>query len=289
MVWPPYELAVLAREKGWLEEGSIRLVEYRSPAELSRAFRNDLLDVAFLTSHLSLRLAATGVDHRIIYVIDFSRGGDALVAKRGISGLPDLADQRIGVEPNALGAYVFHRALDFAELSRGDVEVVPLDVSEQVASWDEGEVDAVVAYEPVRTRLINRGGRAVFDSRRIPREIPDVVMARTPVIRDRSGDLQVLLRGMSRALAYHRKHPEEARTIMAQREGLSAGAFRAALDGAHLVGPEENRRLLRGSEPELRSALETQARFMGESGLLEERPDLTGLIDGRFVCKGCLR
>lgn len=291
LVWPPYELAVLAREKDWLGDRPIRLVEYRSPAELSRAFRNDLLDAIFLTSHISLRLADTGVDHRIVYVIDFSRGGDALVAKegRGLDSLEDLRGERIAVEPSALGAYVFQRAMDFGGLSREDVKVVPLDVAKQVPYWNRGGVAAVVCYEPVRTRLVRRGGQVLFDSRRIPREIADVVMARTSVIRDRPGDLQALLRGMSRALAHYREHPKDARTIMARRESLSAEAFKLAINGAHLVGPEENRRLLRGESPELTEALKVQRRVMQRGGLLEGAPDPGKLITGRFVCEECLR
>lgn len=290
LVWPPYELAVLAREKGWLPESNVRLLEYQSPAELSRAFRNGLLDSVFLTSHLSLRLADQGVAHRMVYVIDFSRGGDALVTKPSIGSLSELRGKTIGVEPSALGAYVFHRMLDKAGLERDDVEVVPLDVPEQVPLWTQEWIDAIVCYEPQRSQLIQQGGEVLFDSRAMPREIADVILVREALFDDAAQvrHVQLLVQAMDRALGYYRQSPDEAVAIMARRHPLSPEAFRLALDGAELLDAEANRQLLGGRRPELQPALEKQARLLKKVGLLRGEPDYDRMLDGQFVCRECL-
>ncbi len=288
LVWPPYELAMLAREKGWLDRENIRLIEYQSPSELTRAFRNELLDVVFITSHISLRLAANGTDHRTLFVIDFSRGGDALVARQSISRLQDLKGRSIGVEPSALGAYVFHRMLDFADLKPSEVNVVPLDVAEQATAWEMETVDAVICYEPVRTNLIKQGGHVLFDSRTIPDEIADVIIAHTSVVNEKERFLQALISNMVRALRFYQERPQDAIEIMARRTALSREEFSLALAGAYLVPADENRRLLRGERPQLHAALEKQLAVMHRSGILDRRVDIASLVDGRFVCRDCL-
>lgn len=287
LVWPPYELVSLARVKGWLGD-DIDILDYRSPSEMTRAFRNGLLDAVFVTSHMSLRLAATGTDHRIIYIIDYSRGGDALVAKNSITSLKQLKGKTIGTEPSALGVYVLERALDFAGLDRKNVDIAPVDVAEQPDRWRGGSVDAMVCYEPVKTELLRNGGHVLFDSNRIPDEISDILITHTVLLKYRKKTLQKFVRALARALDFYHKHEQQAIAIMASRSLLSPTAFRRTMSGAHLVGPDENRTLLEGSPPQLQIQMEKQQQFMQRNGLLGVKVDIGKLIDDRFVCEKCL-
>lgn len=288
LVWPPYELVSLAQHERWLG-GNIRIIEYRSPSVMTRAFRNNLLDAVFVTSHISLRLAATGTGNRIIYVIDFSRGGDAVVARNTITGPGQLKGKAIGVEPSALGAYVLDRMLDFAGLDRHDVDIESVDVSEQRERWQNATVDAMVCYEPVKTQLLESGGHILFDSSRIPDEISDVLITHPDLPVSRPKALQGFIRNLVRALHFYHAHTDQAVAIMAARSMLSPAAFRRALAGAHLTGALENRGLLSGRSPQLRAQLEKQQQYMVHDGLLESRVNVASLIDGRFVCEKCLQ
>lgn len=49
LVWPGYEPLYLARERGYLDPKSVRLVEYPSNSEVTRAFRNRAIEAAALT------------------------------------------------------------------------------------------------------------------------------------------------------------------------------------------------------------------------------------------------
>lgn len=287
LLWPPYELAVLAREEGWYPEDSVRILEYQSPIQLSRAFRSGQVDVALTTSHISLSLAQDGIDHRIIYVVDHSRGGDALVVRPDISSLEELAGNAVGVEPSPLGMYVFGRVLSRAGLDREAVTVVPLDIPQQRSAYVSGRVDAVVTYEPVRSQLLDAGAREMFNSREIPREIIDVVIARATVTEQQPERLMALLQGMDRALAYLRDEPIEALPLMASRTSMETKAFRLALEGAYLLDMEENRKWLMEGDPSLLvEALRDQMRHMERMGMLEGSVDIPALVDARFLSAG---
>lgn len=283
LVWPPYELAYLARDRGFFDTDQIELVDYQTPAEVTRAYRYGLIDAYFLTTQFALPGAAQLEGSRIVYVIDFSIGGDALLARPGIENLQELAGRRIGVEAGPLGGYMLQRVLDFAALPRDNVVLRYVDTPDQVDSFAKGAVDAVITYEPYRSRALDLGARELFSSRRIPGEIIDVLMVPSHVMDARQADLRNFVRGLEKARRFLRDHPDEALPVMAQRQQLSPSQLERALDGMRLISLEENRRLLSGKEPILQILLERQADVMRRAGLAPESPGMGRLIDPRLV------
>lgn len=283
LLWPPYELTVLAQEKGWYPEGSVRLLEYQSPIQLSRAFRSGQVDVALITSHIALSLAQDGIDYRIIYVVDHSRGGDALVARPDIESLEELAGKSVAVEPSPLGMYVLGRVLSQAGLARESITTVPMDIPAQRAAYVDGRVDAVLTYEPVRTHLLEAGAHELFNSREIPREIIDVVIARASVTEDEANRLRMLLAGLDRALRHLRDAPDDALPLMASRMAIEPAEFRLALEGAYLLDMAENREWMTGDPSPLVEALRKQMRHMEEMGMIEGTVDIPALVDPSFL------
>lgn len=286
LLWPPYELTVLAQHEGWYPEGSVRILEYQSPIQLSRAFRSGQVDVALTTSHISLSLAQDGIDHRIIYVVDHSQGGDALMARPEVESLEGLAGRTVGVEPSPLGMYVLGRVLDRADLGRSDISVMPLDIPQQRSAYVNGRVDAVLTYEPVRSRLRAEGARELFNSQEIPHEIIDVVIARKAVVDARPERLRTMLSGMDRALSYLREEPDSALPLMASRALMDAGDFQLALEGAHLLDMEENAQWLIGDPSPFTDALRVQMEYMQAMGMLSGPVDVQSLVDARFLRQG---
>lgn len=286
LVWPPYELAYLARDRGYFDTNRIELVDYQTPAEVTRAYRYGLIDAYFLTTQFAL----PGVTHlpnsRIVYVIDFSIGGDALLARPGIETLSDLENRRIGVEASPLGGYMLQRALDFGALARDDLTLHYVDTPDQVRAYASGAVDAIITYEPYRSRVLSRGATELFSSRRIPGEIIDVLIVPDAVMDARQADLREFVRGVEKARRFFIEHPEEALAVMAGRQKLSPAVLERALEGVRLISLEENRSLMSGRGSTLLSLLNQQAKNMHRAGLVAEPPELDDLIDPRLVEEG---
>ena len=79
--WPGYGSLLLARERGWLDERRIRLVEMPSAVEVIHGIRNGTIEAGLLTLDETLSLVSEGVDLRVLLVMDISFGGDALLAR----------------------------------------------------------------------------------------------------------------------------------------------------------------------------------------------------------------
>ncbi|WP_191965634.1 ABC transporter substrate-binding protein [Oryzomonas sagensis] len=246
-VWPGYEPLYLARSLGYYPDSAVRFHEMTTATDVLKAFRNHAVDVAALTLDEALLLVQDGIDVRILLIADISHGADAIMARPAIGTVRDLKGKRVGVESMALGAYVLTRALDQAGLTPRDVTVVPVPVQEHEHAYSAGDIDAVVTFEPARTRLLALGAHSIFDSRRIPNEVIDVVVVRADMLQSRPGQVKTLEEGWFKALAYLRANPADAASIMGKREGLTAGQFKASLGGLAIPDRDENQRLLSGA------------------------------------------
>jgi NitT/TauT family transport system substrate-binding protein len=155
------------------------------------------------------------------------------------------------VENTAVGAYLLTRALQTVRLTRTDIEVVPLVVNEHERAFVDGQIDAVVTFEPTRTRLLSAGAHEIFTSRDIPGEIMDVLVMRRQYVERYPTRVETVLAGWFQALAYVRDHPEESAQRMCERVDLSASEFLHSLDTLHIPNRDENRQLLSGAPPGL--------------------------------------
>ena len=229
--WLGYAPIYLADDLGWTAPSGIRLVEYPNTTGVLRGFRNGMLDAAMLTLDETLLLqdSAAELDLEIILVTNVSAGADALFARAPLTNLKDLAGQRIGVENTALGAYFLSRVLDQAGLRIDDLQVVSLPVHEQTAAFAAGDVDAVITFASEGPALESKGARRIFDSRRLPGEIVDVlVVDRQRVTREQRRRLRAL---WFDALRTWQDNRGETDPRLHARLGLTPMALQVTLDG----------------------------------------------------------
>ncbi|GET44023.1 ABC-type nitrate/sulfonate/bicarbonate transporter protein [Microseira wollei NIES-4236] len=282
-VWPGYETLYLARSLGYYDNTPIRLVDYPSGTEEVRAYRNGEIEAAGISLDQALVLAATNPDVRIVTVMDFSAGGDAILGKPNIKNLPGLKGRKVGVESTALGAFVITRALGKVGLSPQEVEIVPLQVSEHERAFKEGKIDAVVTFGPPLTKLLATGAKILFDSKQIPGEIVDVLIVRSSAIQNQPDAVQALVNGRFRALEYLQSNPLDAAGRIALRTGVTAEQFLQSLEGLSQPNLQENQRLLSKTDPMLLNSINRLAEVMLENNLLPKPVDTTALLDDRFV------
>lgn len=279
-VWPGYEPLYLARALGLLRPAAARLVEYSSATQVMDAFADGAIDAAALTLDEALLLHQSGLALRIVLVMDVSNGADALLARPPLDSLAALRGRRIGVEDTAVGAYLLDAALQSAALSIQDVRVMPLRANEHERAYRSGAVDALVTFEPTRSRLLAEGAHVLFDSRQIPGQIMDVLAVRPEVA---ASPLQTVLEAWFAALAYHSRQPQAAAAQMSRRLRLAAPQVREAMGLIHLPGRDENRRLLATAPSPLGERMQALAKAMAEHGLAEAGLETASILDENLL------
>lgn len=277
-VWPGYEPLYVAREKGWLEQAHIKLVEYPSASEVMRAFRNKTLEAASLTLDEVIQLSESKVPVKVVLVHDISAGADVIMARTGINSMQDLKGKRIGVESGALGAYMITRALETHDMTLSDIEVVNMDVNLHESAFTRGQVDAVVTFEPVRTKLLALGGREIFTSKEIPGEVVDVLVVHEDYLNGYRDKVIKLVDVWFNALAFKRDNLQEFAELSSHRLKVSRKEVIDSYNGLLLPERSDNLALLEGKNPKLHHTLIKIRRVLEQHGLIEKGIDLDDLI-----------
>lgn len=286
--WIGYQPLHLAQNQGYFGNHPIRLADFNSNVESLRAYRNGDVEVAALTLDEVLLLHADGHDARVILVLDYSQGADAIVARPRVADLAGLKGRRIGVESTAAGAYFLTRALESAGLGSSDIEILNIGAETQEQAYREGRIDALVTYEPMRTRLLKLGARELFSSKQMPGEIVDVLVARGATVDARPDTLNALVRGWFRAVAYAAARPDASARQVAPQIGLTVEDYRYAVAGMRFPTLAENCSLLGGRERVLRETAARLHAVMLKSGLLSGTAPSAELFDARVIRRlGC--
>lgn len=282
IVFPGYELVVLARELGLLPASRVRLVEMRTNTDTLQSLAAGQLEAACLTLDELLTARGNGIDLRVIAVLDSSAGADALMARPGLRDLRSLAGQRIGAEDSASGALMLGAALEAAGLILSDVRKVPMSLDRSVEMYRSGAVDAVVTAEPWVSLLHKQGARRLFDSSAIPDRIVDVMAVRAEAVTLMPDALRMLLRGHFAALDHFKRQPEDAARRMAPRLSLQPEEVAPAFQGLVLPDAAQNERLMAPEGALSRSARQL-VRLLMEQGLLATPPSMNQWLAPQFL------
>ena len=278
-VWPGYEPLYLARDLGYYENSPVRLVEYSSATQVIRAYRNNAIQVAALTMDEVLLLLENGLDPRVILVMDISSGADAILAKPGIKNLEDLRGKRVGVESTALGAFFLSQSLNTVGLQPSDVHIISSEINEHERMFLQDLFDAVVTFDPVRSRLLGVNAHLIFDSSQVPGEIVDVLVIAKDTLAHSPEAVDALLNGWFKALDYLNSRPREAAPLIARRLRIPAEEVLASYKGLKLPNLDENLKLMAGSQAPLKKTAARLAHTMSQNKLLRKKVTLTGFIN----------
>ncbi|MDH5510450.1 MAG: ABC transporter substrate-binding protein [Nitrospinota bacterium] len=281
--WPGYELLYLAKHLGLYKGKSLDVIRYPSSSDSMTAFRNGLIEAVAVTLDEALLLQSEGQRIRLVLLFDFSNGGDVIIGRPGLESIRDLEMKKVGVENTALGAYMLTRALEESGMSLDRITIVPLKLNQHEKAYTEKTVDAVVTFEPVRSRLLEAGGRILFHSGQIPGEIIDVLAVREDVATKRPTLVRRMVRAYFQAFDYMENNRRESIGYMARMENIPKDAYTKSLEGIRLIGKDENSRLLDPANEELVSRLKVLERIMREKQLLLSDTNPASLPDGSFV------
>ncbi|MEZ0387392.1 MAG: ABC transporter substrate-binding protein [Verrucomicrobium sp.] len=283
-VWPGSDTLVYARETGSLPRDDVQLMEMAWSSATKVAFVNRVVDAAVISLDEVLRLLESGDDLRVVMVLGFSRGGDAVLARPPIASVKELRGRKVGVESNSVGAYVLAGALAGENLTLRDLEVLPLNLAEMQNAYDVGEVDAVVVGEPWGTRIRSLGAQPIFDSNQLSNQVCRVLVVRPEILKKMRQKVDKVVQAHLRSRNYlHTGADPLVVDAISRRSGISRAELTRAFDQIAMPDLEENRRLLGGASPKLRQIASEVATQMVREGLLNGIPARKDWISDEFL------
>lgn len=271
--WPGYELLYLARTHHYVGADRVRLVEVPNASASLRALAAGTLEGAGLTLDEVLSARAHGLALQVVAVIDVSRGADVLLGGPAVPTLAALRGRRIGVEQSATGALMLDAALQRAGLGMADVELVALDFNEHASAFSTHKVDALVTFEPVRSRLMQQGARPLFSSADVPGLIVDVLAMRADVLAYQAAAVRTLVAGLFRARADWLRDAAAQAPLVAPRLQLPAADVLNAYRLIDLPDEASNRQWLAPGDSPLQQSARRLLQVMRRAALLDGAVD----------------
>lgn len=281
-VWPGYELFFLARDKGFLSTDEVRLVELPNATNVSQGLMSGNIQGGLLTLDEAIRLVDAGLPLKVVSVVNFSRGGDVIIARENWQA-NELPGKNIAVESSAVGALMLEGFKQARDLRDGDLEVQYISVDQSERVFKDG-ADMVVTFEPYRSHLLDIGGYQIFDSSEIPDLIVDVLVVREDLLEE-GQEIYVknLIASFFQAMDYLHEHPDDAAPILNKRQRLSNEEVLSVYDYIILADIETNSEYLAGQSPRLIDAIKKINNVLLKSSIIKEPVSSATMIDSRYL------
>jgi len=286
--WPGWLPWQVAKEKNLFAKHGIQVeLKYYSNYTTSLiALNGGSLDANSQTLNDTLISIGNGSKQTIVLVNDNSTGNDKIIAREGITSVADLKGRKIAVEPGTADHYLLMLALRLAGLGPKDVTLEAHSGEAGAAAFAGGFVDAVCVSTPFTTRALQwPGSHAIATSAEFPGAIPNRLVIRSAMVEEHPEAAQGLVNTWFDTMRWIRDNRNEANEIMAKASGVGVETFKTYAAGTTIFTrqqvvdaftPGTNAKHLNFQAAQI-------ADFITEAGLIQSRPNLTGLLDDRFV------
>lgn len=221
---------------------NLELIELKSDSEQSAAFASGRIDVDNIAGHTALLLKAQGVDLKIIMVEDSSTTADALLARNGITSIPELKGKKVAYEQGATSDLLLNAALKANNMTLDDIHAVPMPAADAGAALIAGQVDAAVTYEPYITTALKESNEIakIYDAAQHPGLISDVLVAADSFAAENPEVVATMVEIWYQAVDEYNANPSESRAIIAEAVGETPEDLDSAFAGVQYWGRAEN-------------------------------------------------
>ncbi len=216
---------------------------FNDPALIPTALASKALDGGTLTYDQVINSVAKGLKHKVVMPIDFSNGGDAIVADASITSVAAIKGKSVGFNPLSPSDFLLAYALQKNGMGEKDIKPINMTPEAIPGAMASGSLPVGVTYEPNVSQILSMGGgskyKVIFSSKEAPGLITDVLVFDKTVIDKRQAAIKALILGYLDGLEYMKTHPDESATIIGKVLGVSADEAKAQLGGVYNIPKAE--------------------------------------------------
>ncbi len=268
---------------------SVKVTTVSDNALLVEALKKGTADAATLTYDQVITAIAEGVAIKAVLPIDYSNGGDAIVAPKNIPNVAALKGKKVGFNYLAPQDILLTYALKKNGLTQKDIvtENIPADSIQGVL--ESAKIDAGVTYEPNVSTIAGLASgqkfHVIFSSKEATGLITDVLVFTTDFIEKNPEAVNGVLKGYLDGLKFLKDKPDEAQKIIASALGIPKAEVPAQLATVYIPNLEEMDIVFKPSE-DMRSFF-ASGKLIGELLLSKQGikmiPKIEDTFDASFI------
>jgi NitT/TauT family transport system substrate-binding protein len=268
---------------------NVKIDNLSDNALMVKALKEGKADAATLTYGEVIPAISEGLNIKVVLPIDYSNGGDAIVAPKTIANIAALKGKKVGFNFLAPQDVLLAYALKKNGLTQKDIigENIPADSIQGML--ESAKIDAGVTYEPNVSTITGLAGgqkfHVIFSSKEAPGLITDLLVFTQDFISKYPEAVKGVIQGYLAGLKFMKEQPEEAHKIIAAALGIPKTEVPAQLATVYIPQLSEMGILFQPSE-DMRS-LFASGKLIGELLLSKQAiksiPKIEDTFDASFL------
>ena len=291
VVWIGYGPFFVAEGKDLYKkyDVKVKLQMFSDPALIPTAIASGAVDGGMLTYDQVIGSVAKGLEQKVVMPIDYSNGGDAIVATTNITKVSEFKGKKIGFNPLSPSDFLLSYALQKNGLSDKDVHDVSMTPESVPAAMVSGGIEIGVTYEPSLSQIVGMGGgkkfHVVFSSRNAPGLITDVLVFDQKYIKAHPKEIKAIIQGYVDGLAYMKAHPDESAQIIGKAMGVSSADVKEQWKGVYNIPLKEMSKNFSKSKEttSFYASGEIISKILKSKGQISTIPQTEKTFDDQFV------
>jgi NitT/TauT family transport system substrate-binding protein len=289
--WIGYGPIYCAAANGYYKRDGrdVRLVTFSDNSLMAGAVEGGELDATTLTYDQVIIADARGWKLRVVMPVDYSTGGDAILADATIRRIGDLKGRKVAFQPLSPSDFLLGYALARAGLSERDIQPVNSTPEAVASMMAAGAVDAGVTYQPNVSMILKLGSErryhVLLSSRDARGMITDVLVLKASRIATDPELVRTLIRGTLDGLAFMRSAPDRAASIIARALEITPAEVLAQLPNIENPPLARLGDVFRHSEalPSFEASGKIIGTLLEREGQIRSVPSIDETYDARFV------
>ncbi|BBE51231.1 Putative thiamine biosynthesis protein [Ferriphaselus amnicola] len=267
----------------------VTLQTFADPAMLPSAVAGKAVDGALMTYDQVIGAAAQGQVFKVVMPIDYSNGGDAVLADMSIKTIADLKGKKVAYAPLSPSDFLISYALKINGMSDKNISPVNMTPEAIPSALASKAVPAGVTYEPNVSQILSMDGgkrfHVIYSSKEAPGLIADVLVFDEAYIKKNGKEVAALIQAYLDGLAYLKSHPKESSEIIGKAIGVSGKEVLEQLQGVYNIP------LVEMAQP-FKPGKDTKSYFVSgevinqillKSGQIKKPVAISSTLDDQFV------
>lgn len=221
----------------------VSLKTFSDPAMLPSSVTSKAVDGSLMTYDQLIGAVAQGQKLKVVMPIDYSNGGDAVLADKSITKISDLKGKKVAYSPLSPSDFLISYALKINSMTTKDINPVNMAPEAIPSAMASKAVPAGVTYEPNVSQILATGGgsqfKTIYTSKEAPGLIADVMVFDEAYIKKNRKPITALVQAYLEGLAYMNSNPKEASEIIGKAIGVSGKEVLEQLTGVYNIPASE--------------------------------------------------
>ncbi len=221
----------------------VTLKTFSDPAMLPSSVTSKAVDGSLMTYDQLIGAVAQGQKLKVVMPIDYSNGGDAVLADKSITKITDLKGKKVAYSPLSPSDFLISYALKVNGMSVKDINPINMAPEAIPSALASKAVPAGVTYEPNVSQILAMDGgskfKTIYTSKEAPGLIADVMVFDEAYIKKNRKPIAALIQAYLEGLAYMNSNPKEASEIIGKAIGVSGKEVLEQLTGVYNIPQKE--------------------------------------------------